>query len=148
MPFHRHTLQITTLAIVLLLSLSACAESKPYVKLKGQTITVEVADSPSKQAIGLMYRNKLADDHGMLFIYPRTETLSFWMKNTLISLDILFFDKDLRLISVAADTPPCKVSRCPSYQSTAPGKYVLEVNAGLANKWGVQVGDKLELHLQ
>lgn len=142
------SIRTIALACALLLSLTACAETKPYVILKGQNITVEVADSPSKQALGLMYRRELAEDQGMLFIYSRIETMSFWMKNTLIPLDIMFFDHDLRLINVSANTPPCKTARCPSYKSTAPGKYVLEVNAGLANKWGVQPGDKLELHLQ
>jgi len=133
--------------LILLTSFTACAKSESFVKLKGQTITVEVADTPSKQALGLMYRREMADNQGMLFTYSREEPQSFWMKNVHIPLDILFFDKDLRLINVAADTPPCKTTRCPAYKSKAPSKYVLEINAGLASKWGVQPGDKLELNL-
>ncbi len=146
--FNKSSIRTIALACALFLSLTACAQTKPYVVLKGQNIKVEVADSPSKHALGLMYRRELADDQGMLFIYSRIESMSFWMKNTLIPLDIMFFDKDLRLINVSADTPPCKSTRCPAYKSAAPSKYVLEVNAGLAEKWGVKPGDKLELHLQ
>ncbi len=69
------------------------------------------------------------------------------MKNTRIPLDIMYFDKDLKLVSISADTPPCRVSRCPSYPSKAPAKYVLELNAGTAAKLGVRVGDRLTLNL-
>ena len=69
------------------------------------------------------------------------------MKNTRIPLDIMYFDKDLRMVSISADTPPCRVSRCPSYPSVAPAMYVLELNAGAAAELGVGLGDVLTVEL-
>ncbi|MGA9574036.1 MAG: DUF192 domain-containing protein, partial [Lysobacterales bacterium] len=65
-----------------------------------------------------------------------------------IPLDIMYFDKDLKLVSISADTPPCKVKRCPAYPSITPAQYVLELNAGIASSLGVGVGDRLTLDLQ
>ena len=65
------------------------------------------------------------------------------MKNCRIPLDIMYFDKDLKLVSIAENTPPCRVSRCPSYPSHKPAMYVLELNAGMASELGVKPGDGL-----
>jgi uncharacterized membrane protein (UPF0127 family) len=86
-------------------------------------------------------------DEGMIFIFPDEAMRRFWMKNTRIPLDIMYFDKDLKMVSVSANTPPCRVSRCPSYPSAAPAKYVLELNAGVASELGVGPGDRLTLKL-
>jgi hypothetical protein len=86
-------------------------------------------------------------DKGMLFIFPNEAPRSFWMKNTRIPLDIMYFDKDLNMVSISADTQPCRVSRCPSYPSIAPAKYVLELNAGTASELGVGPGDRLTIEL-
>lgn len=84
-------------------------------------------------------------DQGMLFVFPREQPLAFWMKNTLIPLDILYFDAQLRLVSVARNVPPCKSAVCPSYPSAGPGQYTLELNAGVAETLGVRRGDALIL---
>ena len=131
-----------TLAMTLLVC-AACMAEGPYVELKGKRFTVEVAESQEKQALGLMFRESMPDDHGMVFIFPAEGMRSFWMKNTRIPLDIMYFDKELRMVSVSADTPPCKVRRCPSYPSKGPAMYVLELNAGMAAKLGVGEGDVL-----
>jgi len=94
-----------------------------------------------------MYRMEMAEDRGMLFIYPRATPMSFWMKNTKISLDIIYFDQNLKLINISANTPPCRTDICPGYPSTAPAQYVLEINGGLAAQWQLEPGDLLELHL-
>ena len=86
-------------------------------------------------------------DHGMLFIFPNEAPRSFWMKNVRIPLDIMYFDKDLKMVSASLDTQPCRVSRCPAYPSTAPAMYVLELNAGMALKLGVGPGDRLTVEL-
>ena len=86
-------------------------------------------------------------DQGMLFIFANEARRSFWMKNTRIPLDIMYFDKELRMVSISADTPPCRVSRCPSYPSTGPAMYVLELNAGTASELGVGPGDRLTVKL-
>jgi len=119
----------------------------PYVELKNKRFMVELAETQEKQALGLMFRDTMPDDHGMLFLFPVESMRSFWMKNTKISLDIFYFDEDLRLVSVSENTPPCRSQRCPAYPSTGPAKYVLELNAGKAAELAVQPGDVLELHL-
>lgn len=133
------------LCVLMLTACTACASGGPSVELGGKGFSVEIADTQQKQALGLMFRDSMPPDHGMLFIFPAEAPRSFWMKNTRISLDIMYFDKDLKLVSISADTPPCRVSRCPSYPSAAPAKYVLELNAGTASKLDVGPGDQLTI---
>jgi uncharacterized protein len=90
-------------------------------------------------------RTTLAPDHGMLFVFPYQAPQGFWMKNTLIPLDILYFDTDRRLVSTQSNVPPCKADPCPIYPSNAPARYVLELSAGTANRIGVRVGDELKI---
>ncbi len=135
------------LCVLMLVACAACASGEPRVELGGKTFRVEVADTSEKQALGLMFRDSMAADEGMIFIFPGEAPRSFWMKNTRIPLDIMYFDKDFKLVSISADTPPCKVSRCPSYPSKAPAKYVLELNAGTAATLGIGIGDRLTLNL-
>jgi uncharacterized membrane protein (UPF0127 family) len=135
------------LCLLLLSLFSACASGEPSVELGGKTFRVEIADSTDEQALGLMFRDSMPADEGMIFIFPNEAPRSFWMKNTRIPLDIMYFDKNLKLVSISADTPPCRVSRCPSYPSIAPAQYVLELNAGMAARLGVEVGDTLTLDL-
>ena len=115
--------------------------------LKGEKFSVELAETSEKQALGLMFREEMAEDHGMLFIFPAEGMRSFWMKNTRIPLDILYFDAELKLVSVSENARPCKTRNCPTYPSKGPARYVLELNAGKAAELGVQPGDLLELRL-
>ena len=126
---------------------TSCTAQEPYVVLKGERFTVELADNQKTQALGLMFREELPEDRGMLFLFPVEAMRSFWMKNTLIPLDIFYFDGDLRLVSVAENARPCRTRRCPGYPSAAPAKYVLELNSGMAAALAVEPGDRLELHL-
>ncbi len=126
---------------------TACASGGPSVELGGKSFAVEIADTREKQALGLMFRDEMPADKGMLFIFPNEAPRSFWMKNTRIPLDIMYFDKDLNMVSISADTQPCRVSRCPSYPSIAPAMYVLELNAGTASELGVGPGDRLTIEL-
>ena len=119
----------------------------PYVELKGERFSVELAQTQEKLALGLMFRDSLPDDHGMLFIFPREARRSFWMKNCRIPLDIFYFDSNLVLVSVSENTPPCRTQRCPSYPSEGPARYVLELNAGKAAQLGIKTGDVMELHI-
>jgi len=133
--------------MITILICSSCVAQDPYVRLKGQRFTVDVADTQEKQALGLMFRDSMPDDQGMIFLFPGEAMRSFWMLNTRIPLDIFYFDSDLKLVSVAENTPPCRTQRCPNYPSSGPAKYVLELNAGKAAELNVQTGDVLELHL-
>lgn len=135
------------LIIFSLLLCTSCLSAEPQVELKGERFVVEVATTPKEQALGLMFRDALPQDHGMLFIFPSATTRRFWMKNTRIPLDIFYFDENLRLVSVAENAKPCRTQQCPSYPSEGPARYVLELNAGKAAELGVKPGDELVLDL-
>jgi len=135
------------MCILLLGACTACAYGGPAVVIGGERFSVEIADTSEKQALGLMYRDSLPADHGMLFVFQDEQPRSFWMKNTRIPLDILFFDKSLKLVSASLDARPCRVRRCPTYPSVLPAMYVLELNAGKARELGIGPGDRLQLDL-
>lgn len=116
------------------------------MKLKGEKFSVEIADTPDKQQLGLMFRESMPRDHGMLFVFSGETMRSFWMKNTKIPLDIIYFDKNLELVSVA-NARPCRTPSCRNYPSAGPAMYVLELNAGLAEELDLAVGDRLEVYL-
>jgi uncharacterized membrane protein (UPF0127 family) len=133
--------------IIAALLCSSCVAEGPSVVFKGERFSVELAQTPDEQALGLMFRESLENDHGMLFLFPSQARRSFWMKNCRISLDIFYFDEQLKLVSVAENARPCKTRTCPSYPSSGPAKYVLELNAGKAAELGAKPGDILELDL-
>ena len=124
-----------------LLLVSGCATGQDtWVEIGGKRYAVEVADDNEERARGLMFRDELPADRGMLFVHDREEPLAYWMKNTKIPLDILYFDAQQR------DVPPCTLGDgCPPYPSQAPARYVLELNAGQAEQLKLQVGDELRL---
>ena len=108
------------------------------------TIDIEVADDNQKRARGLMYRESIPENGGMLFIHDREEIQSYWMKNTYISLDMLFIDHDREIVTIHHSTSPMREW---SYASTRPVLYVLEVNAGFCTRHGITEGDKIEYSL-
>ncbi|MBB5207553.1 DUF192 domain-containing protein [Chiayiivirga flava] len=125
-------------------ALGGCAGATgPWVELGGQRFFVEIADSDEERARGLMFRDTMARDRGMLFLFERQEPQAFWMRNTRIPLDIFYFDAQRRLVSVAAGVPPCTTPRCPSYPSAGPAQYVLELNAGLSRELKTVAGDAI-----
>ncbi len=131
------------LPLLLLVSLSACASSgtRHWVELAGTRYQVELATDDASRARGLMFRDELPEGHGMLFIHDHQELQAYWMKNTRIALDILYFDAQRKLVSQQRDVPPCSAGdRCPPYPSSGAAKYVLELNAGQAQKLGLQDG--------
>jgi uncharacterized membrane protein (UPF0127 family) len=131
--------------LVILAGATACSAGQPAVELQGKTFTVDLALTRAEQARGLMFVEDLPADHGMLFIFSGEARRSFWMKNTRIPLDILYFDRDLKLVSVSENARPCVADPCPTYPSTGPAQYVLELNAGMAGELGVERGDPLVL---
>ena len=151
MPYG-HVLRRALLALVLLLCLSAQASlrrtevwiARGTAQQEIARFTVEIAETPETQTRGLMERPALAPHAGMLFIFSDVAPRAFWMMNTLIPLDMLFIDADRRIINIQANAPPCvPPQRCPTYHSTAPAQYVLEIAGGRAQALGLRAGDQL-----
>lgn len=117
---------------------------KTPIQINDKTVYVEVADSPKEQSLGLMFRKKLEKDEGMLFIFDDNRKHSFWMKNTLITLDMIWLDSKKEVVHIEHSAPPCKESPCPTYSSQYPAKYVLELNGGWAIENDLKLGDTLE----
>jgi uncharacterized membrane protein (UPF0127 family) len=95
---------------------------------------------------GLMFRESLAQGRGMLFVHPQEDNLTYWMYQTKIPLDIIFMDHEHNIVEISANTPPCpskSANECPPYGGHRKAQYVLEVNAGVAAKNGLKVGDRL-----
>ena len=134
------------LLLVLMSLLSGCASAGSWVELGGQRYKVEVADDDAERARGLMFRDELASGSGMIFVHDREEPQAYWMKNTKIPLDILYFDSARKLVAQQRDVPPCSAGdACPPYPSNAPARYVLELNAGEAAKLKLENGAELTL---
>ena len=130
-----------------LLSASGCHSDRLKVKIispEGQmrhAFKAEIADDPQERSQGLMYRKELGGDEGMLFIFTAVTESPFWMKNTLIPLDMIFISEDKTIGSIIANAEPqTETPRVPleSY------RYVLEISGGRAQQVGIQVGDKVE----
>ena len=106
------------------------------------TFKVEVVKSTPDRRRGLMFRRSMARDQGMLFIFPAQAERSFWMKDTLIPLDMVFVDQDLTVVGTLENVP---INNEQQRRISAPSKIVLELNAGVIKERGIQVGDKLAL---
>jgi uncharacterized membrane protein (UPF0127 family) len=137
------------LALALLVLCAACGGAgQPRVSIDTAggdvTVTVEVADTPAKRERGLMGRESLASDAGMVFVFPKDTKDAFWMKDTLIPLSIAFYDDQGRIVSLL-DMEPCRAAPCPLYSPGASYRGALEVNRGAFARWGVRVGDQLRL---
>ncbi|HSL20055.1 MAG TPA: DUF192 domain-containing protein [Vicinamibacterales bacterium] len=108
-------------------------------------VTVEIADTDAKRQRGLMFRERMAPGDGMIFLFDEPGNYPFWMKNTLIPLDMIWLDKDARIVWIAESVPPCKADPCPSYDHKGQALYVVEVVSGFAKQHKLKVGDKLVL---
>ena len=114
------------------------------MSFKGHVFALEIAATPAERARGLMNRDSLAQDSGMLFVFLTESPLNFWMKNTLIPLDILYMDSAGVVVDIQTMIPQPGVSdsELREYPSAAPAQYALEINAGLAGSLGFAVGDQ------
>lgn len=134
---------------ILLLFLVACSISPQIPSVVFDTnpssrFDVEIVSTSEDMARGLMFRDSMPEEHSMLFIFPETIPLAFWMKNTLIPLDMIFMDENMTVVHIA-NAVPCKADPCEHYDSPLPGKYVLEINSGLAAEKNIVVGTKMQL---
>src|ERR1035437_645064 len=103
-------------------------------------IEIQIANSDFDRELGLMFRKQMEENRGMLFIFPEEARQSFWMRNTLISLDMIFVNALNKIVTIHRNTQTLSDQ---SYPSTAPAKYVIEVNGGYCTKHNINEGDKI-----
>lgn len=110
------------------------------IRVAGIEVMVEIADDNEERSRGLMHRESLPEDQGMLFVYTDERTLSFWMRNTLIPLDIAYIDREGRIVDIQQMEPQDSTT----HPSAAPAMYALEMNQGWFEAHDVEVGDRIE----
>jgi uncharacterized membrane protein (UPF0127 family) len=137
--------RLSVCAWLILLLASAC-EAQPKVTITtqaGQQVSfqVEIADAPGKREMGLMYRTDLADDRGMIFLFPSESPQSFWMKNTPRALDMIFINRDRKIVGIVEQATPFSLE-----PRSVPGlsQFVFEINGGLSKRHGFKAGDTVQ----
>ena len=127
---------------------------KPFASPQGgeNCFSVELAKTQAQQERGLMYRTGMDKNKGMLFIFDKEAIYPFWMKNTLIPLDIIWIDNNYKAVFISQNVQPCKGLICPTIVPLGPAgghpaKYVLEINAGIVNEIGLKIGDGLTINI-
>ncbi len=144
MKFYRNIAALSLWLMMLMVD-SAFALEKARATVGPATFQVETAQTEQERRRGLMFRREMPPDHGMLFVQPPGPAM-FWMKNTYIPLDLLYFDAEGRLLHIEANAQPCATPDCPIYAGpTATVRYILEINGGEAARRGIQPGDRLQL---
>ena len=133
-------------AIILAVSQNT-GKGKSQVCFRDSCFQVELALTAEQQARGLMFRQALDSDEGMLFIFPQDGIYPFWMKNTLIPLDIIWMDSNRTVVFIGKDEQPCGPEECTSINPEVPARYVLELNAGAVGRIGLEAGDALMLNM-
>jgi uncharacterized protein len=135
------------LILAMLGTVTACrGEPKVTVSTEGNrqvTFKVEVADTPAKREMGLQYRRELADDRGMIFLFAGESPQTFWMKNTPIPLDMIFINRERKIVGIVANTVPFSLD---PRSVDIPSQYVLEINGGLAKRVGIAVGNAVQFN--
>lgn len=119
-------------------------EGELYLLKSGDSIKkldIEIADTQYERETGLMYRKSMEENQGMLFIYPEEALRSFYMKNTYIPLDIIYYSKDSSVVSFQENAEPMNETSLPSEK---PAQFILELNAGKVKEWNIDVGDKID----
>jgi uncharacterized membrane protein (UPF0127 family) len=142
-------LKTSAAALLLAVFLAGCDESNPAalptvpIKIGSQTYTIEIAATHQSRARGLMRRDAMAKDHGMIFVFPKVELQSFWMKNTRIPLDLIYLDASGRVVSIHRLEP----YNLKGVTSPEPIKYAIELNRGQVSVAGVKPGDLIQIPL-
>ena len=139
-------LVLSSLLMILLL-IFGCTSQQNSVCFDKTCFEVELAITSEERAQGLMFREGLEDDEGMLFIFDELGTHKFWMKNTLVNLDIIWINDKMEVVHINKNTPICKEDPCPTYGPDEKVKYVLEINSGLSDKLNIFVGDFIDIKL-
>ncbi|MBI2065143.1 MAG: DUF192 domain-containing protein [Candidatus Yanofskybacteria bacterium] len=116
-------------------------QNQSILSINGTNIKVEIADEPNEQSQGLSGRESLANDSGMLFVFPQPIITGFWMKDMKFSLDLIWIDERGKIIEITKNISP--VTYPETFLPPSPIKYVLEVNAGWSDKNNIKIGDKI-----
>jgi len=154
--FSGSPIPLVTLVFVLVFKCAAADDYKPAqlgeglvsFETQGRQLEVEVAASEEARARGLMFRDDLEADKGMLFVFSDDQLRGVWMKNTLLPLDILFISSAGRVVSLLPHVSPCVNEDCDVYDSGLPARYMLEVNAGYAARWNIRQGDPVRVTIK
>jgi uncharacterized protein len=120
-------------------------QTTPQACINDQCFNLEIVKTSAERTRGLMHRSSLPQDQGMLFIFPEQAKHSFWMKNTLIPLDIIWINND-KIVHIENSVLPCQSDPCQSYVPNENALYVLEINSGLAQRNGFQKNDNVKLN--
>jgi uncharacterized membrane protein (UPF0127 family) len=136
------------LLIVFVVFLGSYTKKQNKACFRNYCFEIELAITPAEMSRGLMFREKLDYNKGMLFVFGEEGKYRFWMKNTLIPLDIIWINKNGEVVFVSENALPCKDSFCPSIEPTQDAKYVLEVNGGTVGKIGLGRGDKMNIDIK
>ena len=131
------------LLILLLSLLFLNNNSINEVCFKEKCFKVEIANNEIERSQGLMFRQNLSENEGMLFIFPKEDNYNFWMKNTLIPLDIIWISKNEEIVFIEKNVLPCKEDPCQIYTSPKKVLYVLEINSGQTEEIRINIGDKI-----
>ena len=122
--------------------------SQQRVELKGESFLLELATTPASRRQGLMHREQIAANEGMLFVFSDLEMRSFWMKNCLMPIDAIFLDGQGHVVAIREMQPPAPGtpdSELESYSSGYPARFVIEIAGGRADNLGLEVGDRIDL---
>jgi uncharacterized membrane protein (UPF0127 family) len=141
------TLCIVIVAIFSFMTKTVFPYSQGKVCFKEQCFEVTIAASETELNKGLQGKDSLEENSGMLFSFPEPGIYHFWMKDTLIALDMIWLDEERRVLFVQENTLPCLEEPCPLYGPQEEALYVLEVNADIARKLGIEKGDQLTIFI-
>ena len=141
---------VTFILIFSIVSIFVFFLSQPEKKwgkvcFKEYCFDVQLAQNSIDRTKGLMFKKSLKQNEGMLFLFDKEAKYSFWMKNTLIPLDIIWINKDNKIVFISESNQPCRRFFCPLITPVTNAKYVLEVNSGIIQKIGLKLADELSL---
>lgn len=122
------------------------AEPRAKICFDEICINAEIVDAPESRALGLMFREELGENEGMFFVFDKVGHYPFWMKNTLIPLDIIWLDSDYKIVHIA-QAEPCEKDPCVVYDPVVDSLYVVEVNKGFSEEHGIEVGESLRIRI-
>lgn len=139
-----------TLLIFILFNCILCSSANKYCKIflpNGVSLTAELAVTDEEKELGLMFRDSINWDQAMLFIFEEETIPAFWMKDVRFSIDIIWLNKEKRIVYINKDVSPCKEEPCPTYSPDSFASYVLELKAGSSDKYNLKLYDKIQFIL-